>query len=292
MNNNQVKTDYKKCLFSFETIILIVAVLFLTAINYYISYSTKVEIIGQLSSGAEDLNITALKAWIESYNGLEFFFRYYNLSDEFALSVLAILVWLGIFVVGDFGKVRENGYGNLLVIRFKYKTFFKNYVVSRSLYIVSILGIITILQLVLAFALGGADTLVYSINEHTYNLLSCILIILLQYVLIAFYLVSIFIIAISLSALIRSNYVLQVLPVIVFAIVPMLIFSTLANMFNWSQFFVDLFVPFSYMTKSMIIISTLDIQDAVSVIVSVLLFAILSKIMFAVNIRKMEGNYL
>lgn len=46
------------------------------------------------------------------------------------------------------------------------------------------------------------------------------------------------------------------------------------------------------MTKSMIIISTLDIQDAVSVIVSVLLFAILSKIMFAVNIRKMEGNYL
>jgi hypothetical protein len=261
-------------------------------VNYYFSYATKLELLQQLSSGAEDLNISKLKTWIESYNGFEFFFRYYNLSDEFNISVLALLTWIGIFVVGYYGKFRENGYGNLLVIRFKYKTFFKNYVISRSMYIASLLAIITILQLVIAFLMGGADSLLYNAGEYTYNLMPCILIIFLQYMLITFYSIAIFIIVVSLSALIRSNYILQVFPVIVFGIFPMLIFSTIANIFDWSQFLVDLFVPFSYMSKGMIIIRTLDTQDVVSVIVSIVLFSVMSKAMYHINIRKMEGNYL
>lgn len=292
MINNQVKTDFKKCLFSINTIVLIVAVLILTAINCWVSYSTKVEIIGQLSSGAEDLNITALMEWIEIYNGFEFFFSFYNYSDEFTLSIFAILVWMGIFVIGEFGKYRENGYGNLLVVRFKYKSFFKNYIVSRSLYIASLLGIITLLQLVIAFFLGGADTLVYAIGDYTYNLLSCIVIIFLQYILITFYYISIFVIAISLSVLVKNKYVLTTLPIIVFGIVPLLVFSTIANVFNWSSFFAYLCVPFWYMAKVITIIGRLDIKDVTSVVLSVVLFALMSRIMFVVNIKKMEGNYL
>lgn len=292
MFNNRIKTDYKKCLVSFDTIILLVAILLLTCVNYYFSYATKRELLQQLSAGAEDLNISKLKTWIENYNGFEFFFRYYNLSDEFNISVLALLTWVGIFVVGSYSKFRENGYGNLLVIRSKYKSFFKNYVISRSMYIASLLAIITIIQLVIAFFMGGADSLIYNAGEHTYNLMSCIVIILLQYMLITFYSIAIFIIAVAFSAFIRSNYILQVFPVIVFGILPMLIFSTLANIFHWSQFLVDLFVPFSYMSKGMIIIRTLDMQDAISAIVSIVFFSIVSKATFHINIKKMEGNYL
>ena len=292
MFTNRIKTDYKKCLFSFNTIILIIAILLFTCLNYYFSYTTKLELLQQLSSGAEDLNIDKLKTWIENYNGFEIFFRYYNLSGEFNISVLALLTWVGIFVVGPYGKFRENGYGNLLVIRSKYKTFFKNYVISRSMYIASVLAIITIIQLVIAFIMGGAESLLYNAGEYTYNFLSCILIIFLQYILITFYSIAIFIIVVSFSAFVRSNYILQVFPVIVFGILPMLIFSTLANIFNWSQFLVDLFVPFSYMSKEMIIIRTLEIQDVVSVIVSIVFFWVISMAMYHINIRKMEGNYL
>lgn len=292
MFNNRIKTDYKKCLFSFNTIILVIAILLLTCVNYYFSYTTKLELLQQLSSGAEDLNIDKLKTWIENYNGFEFFFRYYNLSDEFNISVLVLLTWVGIFVVGSYGKFRENGYGNLLVIRSKYKPFFKNYVISRSMYIASVSAIITILQLGIAFFMGGAESLLYNAGEYTYNLLPCILIIFLQYILISFYSIAIFVIVVSLSSFIRSNYILQLFPVIVFGLLPMLIFSTLANIFNWSQFLVDLFVPFSYMSKGMIIIRTLDIQDTVSVIVSIVFFGVISKAMYHINIIKMEGNYL
>lgn len=286
------KTDYKKCLFSWNTIILIVAVLLLTCVNYYFSYATKSELIQQLSSGAEDLDIVKLKAWIESYNGFEFFFRYYYLSDEFNISVLALLTWIGIFLVGTYGKFREDGYGNLLVVRSGYKPFFKNYVISRSMYLASLLAIITAIQLVVAFVFGGADSLIYHAGEHTYHFLSCIGILLLQYVLITFYSICIFVISISFSAFIKSNYVLQVFPVVVFGILPMLIFQTLANILNWSQFLVDLFVPFSYMSKIMIIITSSDMQELISVIVSMVFFAVFSKIMFGINVKKMEGNYL
>lgn len=292
MFNNRTKTDYKRCLFSFNTIILVVSTLLLTCLNFYSSYATKLELLQQLSSGAEDLDVSRLKIWIENYNGFEFYFRYYYLSDEFNISVLVLLTWIGLFVAGSFGKFRENGYGNLLVIRFKYQPFFKSYVMSRSLYIASLLAIITILQLVIAFLLGGADSLIYNAGEYTYDLMLCIFIILLQYILITFYSIAIFIISVSISALIRSHYVLQVFPVIAFGILPMLICSTLANIFNWSQLLVDLFVPFSYMSKLMILIRTMDLQDGIAVIGSVVVFVVISKVMYHINISIMEGNYL
>lgn len=132
----------------------------------------------------------------------------------------------------------------------------------------------------------------YAIGDYTYDLLSCIVIIFLQYILITFYYISIFVIAISLSVLVKSKYVLTTLPIIVFGIVPLLVFSTIANIFNWSSFFAYLCVPFWYMAKVITIIGRLDINDVTSVVLSVILFASMSISMFTVNIKKMEGNYL
>lgn len=292
MSNSRIKTDIKKCLFSSNTIILIVTILILTCVNYYFSYTTKLELIRQLSSGAKDLNINKLKIWIENYNGFEFFFRYYNLSDELNISILALLAWIGIFVVGPYSRYRENGYGNLLVVRLKYKIFLRNYVISRSIYIVFSLAIVILMQLVVAFFIGGFGSFVYNAGEYTYGFMQCMLIIFLQYILIVFYSVIIFLISVSLSFLIRSSYILQIFPVIAFGILPMLIFSTLANVFNWSQFLADVFVPFLYMTKGMIIIRTLNMQDAVSTIVSIAIFLAISIVIYNINIKKMEGNYL
>ena len=292
LSYSRVKIDYKKCLFSINSIILIVATLLLTCLNYYFSYATKIELIGQLSSPAEDLNVSLLETWIESYNGFEFFFEYYDLSDEFILFVLVLLAWIGIFVVGTFGQFRETGYGNLLVARSGYKPFFKNFVVSRSLYIASLLAIITVVQLAVAFILGGVGSLIYESGLYTYDFLSCMLIIFLQYLLISFYSIAIFIISVSLSAFIRNNYVLRIFPVMAFGIMMMLVFSTLGNIFTWLEPLLDIFAPFYYMTKLMIIINSHDLNDCVSVVVSVVIFAVASVVMYRLNIKKMESDYL
>ena len=66
--------SYKRYLCSSRTAVLLVAVLVITGVSYYLTYLDKMELLYQLSTVAEDLDLEAMRNLVESYNGFRFFF--------------------------------------------------------------------------------------------------------------------------------------------------------------------------------------------------------------------------
>ena len=287
-----VKNEFKRYLFSYRTLLLLAVIILFSMISYYLTYAGKMELLDQLKEPAEDLNVEALKSWLKGYNGFEFFFTFYNRSDEFYITVLLLYAWTGIFVSGEMPRQRETGYGNLLVSRMGYSKYAKASMAAQTLYLAVVMAITVCLQLLIAFLFGGAETLFYKSGFHVYPWPVCVLIVLAIYLSLVMYCVLINLITSSCISVVRSTYLLQVIPVICFAALPMILFSTLANVFGWPQFFVDVFVPFNYLSMILNLLNTFYMEELLSLVVSLMLFAILAAFSVFGSIRRLERNYL
>lgn len=185
--NALIKQEYKRNLFSYKTFIFLAIFILLTGLSFYFSYVEKFDLINQLNNPAEDLNVEALKNWLATYNGFEFFFQFYEMSDEFQVSIILIYAWIGIFLSSELAKQRASGFGNMIVIRNGYSNYAKSLLIAQSLYLASLFGLVMLIQLIAAFLMGGADTLCYEATSHLCNLPECILIILLLYFVMVFF---------------------------------------------------------------------------------------------------------
>lgn len=287
-----VKKEYKRLLFSYATIILVAAETALACVSYYFSYLQRNVYINEYNTGAEDLNLEAMKNLIDSYNGFKYFFTYYEYSEEAYVGIILAFAWLGIFLSCLVCRWKENGYGNFLVSRKGYAFFFKNMLAAQSLYIATVLGIIFALQLLAAFAVGGLKTPGY-LSHGSYL---SFLIIFCLYLINVFYFVSINIIVSSLSCFIRNKYVLQAFPVLVFALLPLLAADVLPAIFTWADtLFSHLMVvicPFEYLLVIVSMMRNFYSSDLAGLFVSFGLFALCSVILAGINVTKLKKDFI
>ena len=284
--------SYKRYLCSSRTAVLLVAVLVITGVSYYLTYLDKMELLYQLSTEAEDLNLEAMRDFVESYNGFRFFFSFYNMADEFYAYVLVLFAWIGIFVTSEFFTQREDGYGNCIVSRCGYRRYSGQLLAAQTLYLATVLGLVMLLQLAGAFAVGGADTLYYQISSEPLGVAGCLGLIVLVYTVMLFYCVCINTIGAACACWIQNRYFMQVFPILAFAIVPMLIGSTLANVLNFPYLIVDITVPFTYLTLVFRMFNVFYEMDLYALLLSMGMFCVAAWTLWRISVRKLEGNYL
>ncbi len=285
------KQEYARLLFSVRSIIFVVVMLSTTLVSYIFSHILKLELLQQLASNADDLNTDVLQAWINRYNGFEYFFTYYRDSDEFSIAILLLYAWIGIFVACNLARQKESGYGNWLVVRCGYRRYVKETLCAQAMYIATITAIVFVAQLILAFVLGGVQTLRYDFGSVEYGCGGCVLVVLATYGIITFFCVMTNTIAASCLFFVDRSNVIALIPVVVFAMFPLLLFSTIANVLNWPTITSTIFIPFGYLNVLYYMLNCFYPSYAIALVASMVLFGVLAWISVHISTRTMERDY-
>ncbi len=246
--NSLIKNEYRRNLFSYKTLVFLLILILLTSLNFYFSYIEKTALINQLNNPEEDINFDVLQNWVLGYNGFEFLFKFYNMSDEFQVGIMLIFAWMSIFLSSELAKQRASGCGNLLVIRFGYYNYSKSVLTAQSLYIATMFIFAMFIQIIFAFLIGGADTLYYESANRLYSLSECVFIIFILYLLIVLFCISINIIAASCLFVLHNVYFIQELPLLGFALLPSVILAGLSNIAPFIGYLQFAFVPTHYLS--------------------------------------------
>lgn len=290
--NALIKLEYKRNLFSYKTILFLAVFILLTGISFYFCYVEKFELINQLNNPDESLNVEALKNWLATYNGFEFFFCFYKISDEFQVSVILIFAWIGIFLSSELARQRANGFGNMIVIRNGYSNYAKSLLIAQSLYLASLFGFVILIQLIAAFLMGGADTLCYQAAGRFYNLPECILIILLLYLTMVFFCIAVNTITASCIFAVHNVYFIQALAFLGFALLPSIVVSGLCNVFSFTRYLQYVVVPACYLSYVVRYVNAYDQGELFAFAAAIILFAAAALTMYRISTNRLRKDYL
>jgi hypothetical protein len=290
--NSLIRQEYKRNLFSYKTFIFFAIFILLTGLNFYYSYAIKADLINQLNNPAADLNIEALKNWLATYNGFEFFSSFYFMSDEFQVSTILIFAWIGIFLSSELARQRASGYGNLVVIRKGYPNYAKSLLIAQSLYLATLLGFVILIQLIAAFWMGGADTFCYETASHLCNLPECILIILVLYLTMVFFCIAVNTITASCIFAVHNVYFIQALPFLGFALIPSIVVSGLSNSFSFASYLQYSVVPTCYLSYAVRFVNVYDKGELLAFAAGIILFATTAFAMYRISTGQLRKDYL
>lgn len=181
--------------------------------------------------GSQDLDIAKLEYLIDNYTGWKFMLKMFSSPDYAALESVLVLAWIGIFVSPSFDENRLNANGNMILSRISYRRYLFSSITAQSVYIFLVVAAGTMTQTVLACIIGGFDIPVYSIGDASYEGLSVVLLVIMQMILFSFYLVLANICTVLLSMWIDNKFVVYMIPVMIFYIIPFMLASTVGNIF-------------------------------------------------------------
>lgn len=237
--------EFKRLIKSKSTIIILVLFI-IGAVSFFISYGEKQIFVNQLANDfSPDLNRTALANFIDSYTGVKFLFDFWFNSDFSQISTFILYIWIGIFLSPNLLLQKGNGWGNFLVVRKNYPFVSLSILSAQSLYIFVVITITTVLQLFLALILGGWDISHVSIGEYELNIFGIILIIIAQIFIMSLYTILANSIAMMSSTIIKNKYIVQAAPLLIFAICPMLLSSTVGNISTMFAKVIIYFEPYN-----------------------------------------------
>ena len=272
-----------------RTTIIILLLLIISAVSYFVSYGEKQIFVNQLANDfSPDLNRTALANYIDSYTGIKFLFDFWFNSDFSQISTFILYIWIGIFLSPNLLLQKGNGWGSFLVVRKKYSFVSLSTLSAQSLYIVVVIAITTLLQLFLALICGGWNISYVSIGEYELNLFQIILIIIAQIFIISSYTILANGVAMMCSTLIKNKYIVQAAPLLMFAILPMLLSSTVGNISTTFANIVIYFEPYNVnVTISNLFQSCFQIRE---IIYNAIPFVFYSIVLFCLAFYDIKRN--
>ena len=199
----------------------------------------------QLLSNSPDLNKEALVDVIKNYTGVRFWYDFWYLSDFFPLFIIVIFLWVGVFLSNQIQSQKEAGYGNLVITRKPYKRYFVDILAAQSLYIVTVLSVVFVLLFSLAMVWGGTYFNKLEVGIYDFGLGGVGIGLIIQIVQLLLLTIFVNILSQSCNIWIKNKYLLQGVPIILFALLPMVLGSTIANFSSSIGGFIKLFIPFA-----------------------------------------------
>lgn len=291
------RKEYSRLMKSISTIPIITVLTVISVISFIISLSQKKMCISQLNSPTESININALKEFIEDFNVFEFMYDFWFVSEFYLISIIAFLLFVGIFLSHQIQKQKETAYGNLLVSRIGYKKYLDSMLISQSLYIFSVVVISSFISIIIALILGGFGNS-SQLGGFDLNLIQSLIIVLAQIMITAVIMVLINGCSLLFSTFIKNKYILQAFPLFMFFIIPQLIVSTLGNI---SDFIGKITLPFILQSELMAIDNILneyintdkfEISNIAFYLIPIISYFALFTVLYCINIKKNEREYI
>ena len=199
----------------------------------------------------------------------------------------------GIFFSSKIEKMRENGQINFMISRTDYKKYLKSILKADSLYILSMVTISIFMILLLGFILTGKFSGPSSIGIYDVNCWGFLGIVIFQIFIISLFAILITEISAILNVWIHNKIVIKTLPFSVFTLVPMIISSTIGNIFITFGNIIVLFVPFKGL-RILTEILTEDVKliDILGMLLPFVFYIILFIFLYKINVKKYTENCL
>lgn len=190
-------------------------------------------------------------------------------------------------------KMRENGQINFMISRTNYKKYLKSILKADSLYILSIVTISIFIILLLGFIVTGKFSGLSSIGIYNVNFFGFLGIVIFQIFIISLFAILITEISAILNVWIHNKIVIKTLPFSVFTLVPMIISSTIGNIFITFGNIIVLFVPFKGL-RLLTEILTEDVKliDILGMLLPFVFYTILFIFLYKINVKKYTENCL
>ena len=238
------KEEFKRNFFNIRTVIIIVFLIFLGTMSFFYSFQEKNVFKEMLVEQPEDVNLDRVEEVIEGLNGIQFNINYILQSDFFEIYVIILLLFCGIFLSSRIREMVDNGQINYILPRVSYKKYAKNLFVSQSLYIVVIVSISILISFLIGYVVGGIGSGLGSIGDYSFGFAIFIGITIIQILLTSFFMILVNGISLFLSVYIKKKLVIQCLPFFIFLLLPLVISSTIGNLFYSVGTITSYFVPF------------------------------------------------
>lgn len=199
----------------------------------------------------------------------------------------------GIFLSSKIEKMRESGQINFMISRTDYKKYLKSILKADSLYILSMVTISIFMILLLGFIVTGKFSGPSSIGIYDVNCWGFLGIVIFQIFIISLFAILITEISAILNVWIHNKIVIKTLPFSVFTLVPMIISSTIGNIFITFGNIIVLFVPFKGL-RILTEILTEDVKliDILGMLLPFVFYIILFIFLYKINVKKYTENCL
>ena len=190
-------------------------------------------------------------------------------------------------------KMRESGQINFMISRTDYKKYLKSILKADSLYILSMVTISIFMILLLGFIVTGKLSGPSSIGIYDVNCWGFLGIVIFQIFIISLFAILITEISAILNVWIHNKIVIKTLPFSVFTLVPMIISSTIGNIFITFGNIIVLFVPFKGL-RILTEILTEDVKliDILGMLLPFVFYIILFIFLYKINVKKYTENCL
>lgn len=279
-----IKKEYFRHLLNKKTIIVLLILVTLGIASFYIDFKDRSLYIQQFNSKPSDVNLVAMEKLIDDYNGVKFNINFFTTSDFIQIYIIILLLFIGIFLSSEMQKMVESGQENYILCRTNYKKHSKDLFIAQSLYIETIIGISFLLITILGFIIGGTGSGVTTIGIYEFNFISSILLIIFQFIVISLLLILVNGISLFLNIYIKNKLVIQCIPIVLFLIVPLLVASSIGNIFLPVGKVIGLFVPFSMVLHSYFMLQEeLTIMGLFDLLIPIVVYCGLFSFIFRIN---------
>jgi len=226
-----IKFEFKRYFFSKTTVFILFFLLIVSCISFFTSLSEKQEWVYQLQSGVDpNLNTKAVISVIENYSGLQFLFNlWFNSLGVDVVLIIVLISWIGVSFSPRMQIEKENGFGDLVITRSIFKKRFYDILIAQSLYIVSVMFIYVMITVILAMTFGGLPTAPFKFADQYFSILKMSIITFLQFIWLSLVVLSINAFCLACNVWIENKYLLQILPFVLFVIVPVLAGTIIGN---------------------------------------------------------------
>ncbi|MCL1990052.1 MAG: hypothetical protein FWG67_04095 [Defluviitaleaceae bacterium] len=285
--------DYKKYFYSKSTVLILFLLTSISLISFLFSLNDKEMWISMLSDVSVDLNQESLMALIADYTAPRFVFDFWFNSGLFSISLMLLYAWSGAFLSAQLQTEKENGFGNLLMMRMNYKTRLSHLLISQSLYIATIVSSSIVISFILAFALGGVPTTYTRLGDgHLLSFPQVLLVALIQAIWISLWVILVNGISMLCNALVKNKYVVQALPALLFIFTPYLLGTVIGNLFPLVGRVLIYFIPDTLVTVINMAFNDGSIHFILWSISPIFILILIFVGMYKINVKKYMSDFL
>jgi len=277
------KLEFKRYLFSKSTLVFLLVIIAISAISWGASLYEQSWILEQ--NLISDFHI--------DYNGWTFLYNlWFNNAGSTSITIYFIYAWIGIVLSSRLHAERANRFGNLVITRTGYRERLHHILSVQSLYIATLIGAYILISFTISLILGGIPLEASQVGIATYGWPAWLGIALLQFLWLSFAFTVINAFCLLLNMWIKQKHILQVLPFVLFFVIPLMLWPLSLNLSLPLQRFVQGFHTDLTMNAFGFLFQNWGFEHFLRSAQTVITTLILVAILYPLHIKKGAKDYL
>lgn len=187
---------------------------------------------------------------------------------------------------------KEAGPGSMLVTRCSYPAYVKSILAAQSLYILTVVAAATALMTLVAMGFGGAAFPLISLGAYDLNPPLVLLTMAAQVIWMSLFLSLINGICLLSNVWVKSKFVIQALPLVVFSLAPTLLVSTVGNLVPSLGNALLFFIPWEeFKAVEFVFQEHFSLEAFVLCLIPMAVYGVLLFFLYQYNVKKHRESY-